>query len=123
MKLKEALRERVKERIDEATTSSGAYQKGSTNHARYTPPGQERRLSVPQLSGYMQVESPVADNPIPSEDVPDGPDVDMKRSLNYKHNNKIKREDDGELTASGMPGKAYASPAEYADDHSGNEPT
>ena len=122
MKLKEALKERVKERLHEATTSSGGYQAGATNHARWTPADQERRLSVPQLSGYIQMEAPVAEDPMPSENVPDGPDVDMKRFLNYKHNNKIKREDDGELTASGMPGEAYASPAEYSQDHQGNEP-
>lgn len=121
MKFKDLLKERVKERITEATTSSGSYQKGSTNHARYTPPGQERRLEVPQLSGFFQVESPVADNPIPTEDVPDGPDVNMKRSLSYKHNNKIKRDEDGQLTALGMPGEAYASPSQYARDHQGNE--
>jgi hypothetical protein len=119
MKFKELLKERVKERVDEATSSSGAYQAGATNHARWTPAGQTRKLTVPQLSGYFQVEEPEAEDPIPTEDVPEGPDVDMKRALNYKHNNKVRREDDGELTASGMPGDAYASPAEYVGAHEG----
>lgn len=125
MKLKEALRERVKERITERTGLS-AYQSGSSNSARYTPPGQEKVLSIPQLSGYYQIERPVADDPMPADSVADGPDTNLSTGVGAKYNNKVRREKTGELTASGMPGEAFASPAEYVaahDDEEENEAT
>jgi hypothetical protein len=117
MKLKEALKERIKERITESTGLPDA-PSGGNNSARYTPPGQKRTLKVPQLSGYMQVEEPEADDPMPVNDVADGPTTYMDKGLNYQYNNKIRRDADGELTASGYPGDAYANPSEYVDDHS-----
>jgi hypothetical protein len=116
MKLKEVLKERVKERITEATGLS-AYQSGSSNSARWTPPGQPVELSIPQLSGFYQVEKPVADDPIPRDSAPDGPDTHVESGTGAKYNNKIRRNPTGELTASGMPGDAYASPAEYVNAH------
>ena len=120
MKLKEALRERVKERITEKTGLS-AYQSGSSNSARYTPPGQEKVLSVPQLSGYYQIERPVADDPMPEGKVADGPDTELSTGVGAKYNNKVRREEGGELTASGMPGEAFASPAKYVAAHDNEE--
>ena len=115
MKLKEALKERVKERIDEATSSSVS--RGANNSARYTPPGQSRTLTIPQLSGFIQMEEPEADDPMPENEVADGPNTYMDKGIGYKYKNNIRRDADGELTASGMPGDAYASPQEYVDDH------
>lgn len=120
MKLKEALKERVKERITEATGLT-AYQSGASNSARWTPAGQKVELSIPQLSGFIQVEKPIADDPMPSENVADGPDTHMTTGVGAKYNNKVRRDPTGELTASGMPGEAYASPAEYVDAHESEE--
>lgn len=117
MKLKEALKERVKERITESTGLPDA-PGGGNNSARYTPPGQKRTLTIPQLAGGIQIEEPEAEDPMPPGDVADGPPTYMDKGIGYQYNNKIRRDDDGELTAGGMPGDAYASPAEYVDDHS-----
>lgn len=116
MKLKEALKERIKERLTESTGLPDA-PGGGNNSARWTPAGKERELSIPQLAGGFQVEKPVAEDPIPPENVPEGPDTQMDRGIAYQYNNKIRRDDDGNLTATGMPGEAYASPQEYVDDH------
>lgn len=121
MKLKEALKERIKERLLQERTGLSAYQSGSSNSARWTPPGQEKVLSIPQLSGYYQVEKPVADDPMPADNVADGPDTNISTGVGAKYNNKVRRDDDGELTASGMPGEAFASPAEYVAAHSEDE--
>jgi hypothetical protein len=115
MKFKKMLKERVKERIDEATASS--ISNGANNSTRYTPPGQERVLTIPQLSGFIQMEKPEADDPMPEGEVADGPNTYMDKGIGYQYNNKVRRDDDGELTASGMPGEAYASPGEYVSDH------
>jgi len=123
MKLKEALKQRIKERLVQERTGLSAYQSGSSNSARYTPPGQEKVLSIPQLSGYYQIEKPVADDPMPSGEVADGPDTEVSPGVGVKYNNKIRREEEGELTASGMPGEAYASPSEYVDAHSADDET
>lgn len=116
MKLKQILKERVQERITEATGTS-AYDSGGSNSTRYTPPGQARTLTIPQLAGYIQMEKPEADDPMPEGEVADGPNTYMDRGVGYQYNNKVRRDDDGQLTASGMPGEAYASPQEYVDDH------
>lgn len=121
MKLKEALKERIRERVLQETTSLSAYRSGSSNSARWTPPGKEKLLSIPQLSGYYQVERPVADDPMPADSVADGPDTDISSGVGVKYNNKVRREKNGELTASGMPGEAFASPAEYVAAHDAEE--
>jgi len=121
MKLKEALKERIRERVLQETTGLSAYQSGSSNSARWTPPGKEKVLSVPQLSGYYQVERPVADDPMPADSVADGPDTDLSSGVGVKYNNKVIRDDDGQLTASGMPGEAFASPKDYVDAHDTEE--
>lgn len=119
MKLKKMLKERVKERMLQETTNLSAYQSGSSNSSRWTPPGQELELSIPQLAGYYQVEKPVADDPMPANNVADGPDTHLSTGVGAKYNNKVFRDDDGQLTASGMPGEAFASPQEYVDAHEG----
>lgn len=111
-KFKDLLKERIKERILEATGLDNAPGSAS-NSTRWTPPGQERILEIPQLAGYMQMEKPTADDPM--EDY-EG-EVHFDRGVGVQYNNKIRREPTGELTASGMPGEAYASPSEYALDH------
>lgn len=110
------LKERVKERLTESSGLPNAPGSAS-NSARWTPPGQEVELSIPQLAGGIQIERPVADNPVPADSVPDGPDTHLSTGKGAKYNNKIRRDPNGTLTASGMPGEAYASPAEYVADH------
>ena len=117
MKLKEALKERIKERLLTETTGLPNAPGSASNSARWTPPGQELDLSIPQLAGGFQVERPVADNPIPEDEPPEGPNVHIDVGKGAKYNNKIRRDADGQLTASGMPGDAYASPAQYVADH------
>ena len=116
-KFKDLLKERIKERIDEATGLPDA--PGSApNSTRWTPPEQERVLEVPQLAGYMQVEKPVADDPVYVEDDEEPEDeFHFDKGIGVQYNNKIRRDPTGELTASGMPGEAYANPAQYALDH------
>jgi len=125
MKLKDILKERVKERLINERTSLVGSPGAAANSTRWTPPGQRRTLSVPQLSGYYQVEKPTAENPMPPhDDYPDNPDEEhlhIEGGIGMEYNNKIQREDDGELTASGMPGEAFASPKDYIDHHRASE--
>jgi len=118
-KLKDLLKERIRERITEATGLPDAPGSGG-NSTRYTPPGQKRTLEIPALAGYMQVEKPAADDPLPIDPDERGSSdeevhFDLGKGLQY--NNKIRRDPTGELTASGMPGEAYSNPAQYALDH------
>lgn len=118
-KFRDLLKERIKERITEATGLSNAPGSAS-NSTRWTPPGQKRTLEIPQLAGYMQVEEPEADDPMPFDPDERGDyegEVHFDEGSGLQYNNKIRRDPTGELTASGMPGQAYASPAQYALDH------
>jgi len=121
-KFKDLLKERIKERIDEVTGLPNAPGSAS-NSTRWTPPGQERTLEIPQLAGYIQVEKPTADDPMPFDpeerNYPsnDGEQIHYDEGSGLQYNNKIRRDPTGELTVSGMPGDAYANPVQYALDH------
>lgn len=93
---KSELRELIREELIRLRESSIVSMPGGNNSSRWVAPGQSRKVRIEQLSGYTQLDYPIADE----LDISNEPYHWAGVSQTKKYHNKVRasRKSDGTLT-------------------------
>lgn len=107
--LKERKLRKVIRGIIQEITNSNYGASGQNNSSRYTPVGQKRTVNYMQLSGYEQIEFPVAQDPIGGYDSSStaSQDLHIDQGISAKYNNKVRRDSNQILTIGGRDDSMY----------------
>lgn len=98
-KLRTLIREEVKKVLNEGSRTTGYT--GGNNSTRWTPPGKEKRLDDVALTGYEQVEFPVAQDPVsggyPETDSREELHIDKGMGVAFNNKIRVDRDEEGNL--------------------------